>query len=181
MVFWWFQLCQWWCIAVVVLEGKGENRNYLYLSDTSSSDVRISMESNPRSADGQTRIRIRPESDQTQNCVIGTFHWKPVLRRRWVKRRNKKGTLQHYWKREMSERNSPLMQRCWNPSPIISGIFYSFKGGPRARDSKKSNNTAAPSVFKSKWTFFIIKRLKFQHGWSSMNVDGWRLRLEYFF
>ena len=59
----------------------------------------------------------------------------------------------------MSERNSPLMQRCWNPSPIISGIFYSFKGGPRARDSKKSNNTAAPSVFKSKWTFFIIKRL----------------------
>ena len=78
MMFWWFQLCQWWCIAVVVLEGKGENRNYLYLSDTSSSDVRISMESNPRSADGQTRIRIRPESDQTQNCVIGSFHWKPA-------------------------------------------------------------------------------------------------------
>ena len=170
MMFWWFQLCKWWCFAMVVLAGKGENRNYLYLSDTSSSDVRISMESNPRSADGQTRIRIRPESDQTQNCVIGSFHWKPAC-------------TEDEWKEKLKGNFATLLKKrnvrknfTTNAEMLEPKSYHFVRGQGTAKSlitlqyHLSSSQSEPFSLLKGWW--------KFQHGWSSMNVDGWRLRLQ---
>ena len=169
MMFWWFQLCQCTGTAVVVLEGKGENRNYLYLSDTSSSDVRISMESNPRSADGQTRIRIRPESDQTQNCVIGSFHWKPAC-------------AEDEWKEKLKGNFATLLKKrnvrknFTTNAEMLEPKSYQFV---RGQGTAKSLITLQHHLSSSQSEPFSLLKgwSKFQHGWSSMNVDGWRLRL----
>ena len=171
MMFWWFQLCQWWCFPVVVLEGKGENRNYLYLSDTSSSDVRISMESNPRSADGQTRIRIRPESDQTQNCVIGSFHWKPACAEDEWKEKLKGNFATLLKKKNVrkkfttnAEMLEPKTNDFWHFLPIFENRFILAKEGRGQGTAKSlitlqhhlSSSQSEPFSLLKGWNFFLV-------------------------